>query len=61
MNVMTMALENSIGIIRAISISNTKKITDTIKNFIQNDRRVIPEGSNPHSNGEAFSLSIIVL
>ena len=32
-----------------------------MKNFIQNERRVIPEGSNPHSKGDAFSLSIIVL
>ena len=56
-----MALEKSMGIIRAISTSNTRKITETIKNFIQKDRRVRPDGSNPHSKGEAFSLSMIVL
>ena len=58
-NVMTARPEKIIGKMRATSISNTKKITETIKNFMQNGSRVIPLGSNPHSNGDAFSLSTI--
>ena len=54
-------LENNIGRIRATSTSNTRKITETIKNFIQKGSRVTPLGSNPHSKGEAFSLSTTVL
>ena len=50
-------LENSIGKIKATSISNTRKITTTIKNFMQKGKREILLGSNPHSKGEAFSLS----
>ena len=49
--------EKSIGNNKAISMSNTKKITTTIKNFIQKGRRAMPLGSKPHSKGEAFSLS----
>jgi len=60
-NVMTVRPEKTIGKIRATSISNTKKITETIKNFMQNGSRVTPLGSNPHSNGDAFSLSTIDL
>ena len=58
-NVMTVRPEKTIGKMRATSISNTKKITETIKNFMQNGSRVIPLGSNPHSKGDAFSLSTI--
>ena len=53
--------EKSMGRIRATSISKTKKITTTIKNFIQKGKREILLGSNPHSNGEDFSLSTEVL
>ena len=53
--------EKSIGRIKATSISKTKKITTTIKNFIQKGKREILLGSNPHSNGEDFSLSTKVL
>ena len=53
--------EKSIGRINATSISKTKKITTTIKNFIQKGKREILLGSNPHSNGEDFSLSTKVL
>ena len=53
--------EKSMGRIRATSISKTKKITTTIKNFIQKGKREIVLGSNPHSNGEDFSLSTKVL
>ena len=41
--------------------TNTRKITTTMKNFIQKGKREILFGSNPHSNGEDFSLSITVL
>ena len=54
-------LEKSIGKIKATSISNTKKITTTIKNFIQKGSREMVLGSNPHSKGEDFSLSTKVL
>ena len=57
----TNILENNIGRIKATSISNTRKITTTMKNFMQKGKREILFGSNPHSNGEDFSLSIIVL
>ena len=53
--------EKSMGRIKATSISKTKKITTTIKNFIQKGKREILLGSNPHSNGEDFSLSTKVL
>ena len=49
--------EKSIGNSKATSMSNTKKITTTIKNFIQKGKREILLGSKPHSNGEDFSLS----
>ena len=60
-NERTVNPENNIGRIRATSISKTRKMTDTIKNFIQKGSRVTPLGSNPHSKGEAFSLSTTVL
>jgi len=53
--------ENNIGSTKATSTSKIKKITVTMKNFIQNGIRVIPVGSNPHSNGEDFSLSTTFL
>jgi len=33
----------------------------TRKNFMQKGKRLMPEGSKPHSNGEPFSLSQPVL
>ena len=47
----------SIGRIRVTSTSKTRKIILTKKNFMQKGNRLIPAGSNPHSNGEPFSLS----
>lgn len=40
---------------RAISMSNTRKMTARIKKRIENGRRALFLGSNPHSNGEDFS------
>ena len=54
-------LEKSIGRIKATSISNTKKITTTIKNFKQKGNREILLGSKPYSKGEDFSLSTKLL
>ena len=54
-------LEKSIGRIKATSISNTKKITTTMKNFKQKGNREILLGSKPHSKGEDFSLSTKLL
>lgn len=41
----------------AISMSNTRKITAKRKNRIENGRRALFLGSNPHSNGDVFSRS----
>jgi len=49
------------GRIRVASTSKTRKIILTRKNFMQKGRRLIPAGSNPHSKGELFSLSPLVL
>lgn len=43
------------GIKRAISMSNTRKITAKIKNWRENGIRAELCGSNPHSNGVGFS------
>jgi len=43
------------GISRTISISNTRKITASKKNRMENGIRAEWIGSNPHSNGDAFS------
>lgn len=42
---------------RAISMSKTKKMTARRKNRIENGRRALFLGSNPHSNGDDFSWS----
>lgn len=47
-----------IGSIITISISKTKKIIAILKNCKENGVRAIVLGSNPHSKGEVFSLSI---
>lgn len=47
-----------IGINKAISTSKIRKITAIKKNWIENGIRADLLGSNPHSNGEAFSRSI---
>lgn len=47
-----------IGINNAISTSKIKKITAIKKNWIENGIRAELLGSNPHSNGEAFSRSM---
>jgi len=44
-----------IGINRTISISKTIKIMASRKNRKENGIRALWFGSNPHSNGEAFS------
>ena len=61
MNEKTINPEKSIGRIKATSISKTKKITTTIKNFIQKGNREMLLGSKPHSKGDAFSLSTTLL
>jgi hypothetical protein len=45
---------------RAISTSKIKKITAIKKKRKENGKREDLLGSNPHSNGELFSRSIIV-
>lgn len=42
---------------RAISTSNTRKITAKRKNRMENGSRALFLGSKPHSKGEAFSRS----
>lgn len=46
------------GIKRTISISNTRKITAKRKNRVENGRRALSFGSNPHSKGVLFSRSL---
>jgi hypothetical protein len=46
------------GINRTISMSNTMKIIAKRKNRIENGIRALWFGSNPHSNGDAFSRSL---
>ena len=48
------------GITRAISISNTRKITANRKNRVEKGIRADLLGSNPHSKGDDFSRSISV-
>jgi len=50
-------LENIIGsgVSKAISISNTKKITASRKNRRENGIRAEFLGSKPHSKGDSFS------
>lgn len=48
------------GRINAISTSKIKKIIAIKKNRIEKGRREEEIGSNPHSNGEAFSRSIVL-
>lgn len=45
---------------KVISTSKIKKITAIKKNRKENGIRADPLGSNPHSNGEFFSRSLIV-
>lgn len=45
---------------RVISTSKIRKITAIRKNRRENGIRADPLGSNPHSNGEFFSRSLIV-
>jgi hypothetical protein len=47
------------GINKTISISNTIKMIAKRKNRIENGIRALWFGSNPHSNGEAFSRSLL--
>lgn len=46
-----------IGKIKIISTSKIKKIIAIKKNWIENGKRELFLGSNPHSKGEFFSLS----
>lgn len=45
------------GINKITSISNTKKITASKKNRVENGKRAVFLGSKPHSKGDAFSRS----
>jgi len=49
-----------IGISRTISISNTRKMTASRKNRIENGMRADRKGSNPHSNGDSFSRLFVI-
>ena len=46
------------GISKTISTSKTRKITANKKKRVENGIRALFFGSNPHSNGDAFSRSI---
>jgi hypothetical protein len=48
------------GINSTISISKTIKITANKKNRIENGIRADRIGSNPHSNGDSFSRSLVI-
>lgn len=48
-----------IGISSTISMSNTRKITASRKNRDENGIRAVRDGSNPHSNADDFSRSLI--
>lgn len=47
------------GISRTISISNTIKMIASMKNRNENGTRALFFGSNPHSNGDVFSRSVV--
>ena len=47
-----------VGISKTISMSKTRKITARRKNRVENGIRALFLGSNPHSNGVAFSRSL---
>lgn len=47
------------GISNTISISNTMKMIANIKNRNENGIRELFLGSNPHSNGDVFSRSLL--
>jgi hypothetical protein len=49
---------NGRGISKIISMSNTRKITASKKNRVENGIRALFLGSNPHSNGDDFSRSL---
>ena len=53
-NVRLYFISGKIGIIRIISISKIKNIRVIIKNWIENGRRGLVIGLNPHSNGVIF-------
>lgn len=48
-----------IGIKRTISMSNTIKMIARRKKRIENGIRAVLFGSNPHSNGDDFSRSVV--
>lgn len=59
-----MFLDNNIignGRIMTISMSKIKKIIEIKKNLMENGIRDKEKGSNPHSNGDIFSLSSVFL
>lgn len=49
-------MAHGIGRRSAISRSNKRKVIATRKNFIENGKRAVPIGSNPHSYGLTFSI-----
>ena len=50
-----------IGINKIISMSKTRKITASKKYRVEKGRRAVFLGSNPHSKGEDFSRSGIIM
>lgn len=54
-----MSLSRGKGINNTISISNTIKIIANMKNRSENGTRALFFGSNPHSNGDVFSRSVV--
>jgi len=48
------------GISSVISTSKIRKITAIRKNRMEKDRRLEVLLSNPHSNGEGFSRSVVI-
>jgi len=49
-----------IGSSKVISTSNTRNTTAIRKNWREKGIRAVAFGSNPHSNGEGFSRSVVV-
>lgn len=50
-------IAQGIGSKSAISRSNSKNKMATRKNRSEKGRRAVPNGSNPHSYGDSFSMS----
>lgn len=59
-SILDILILSTIGRRMAISTSKIKKITAIKKNRRENGIRDLLNGSNPHSNGDLFSRSIIL-